>query len=158
MVGLGAPLEDQFESRATAVSADGQVVVGCAYYTGGFLAFRWTQSGGMSPLGDLPGGILHSEAKAVSADGAVVVGFGHTANGQEPFIWDAVNGMRNLRDVLVNQYGLDLSCWTLKEATGVSADGRTMVGNGVHAGFGNSEGWIFRLNKEMSPCPMLQLY
>jgi probable HAF family extracellular repeat protein len=146
MVGLGAPDQNQFESRASAVSADGSVVVGYAFYptaeqTGRFQPFRWTQAGGMAKLGDLPNGVLTTQVPAVfvSANAAVVVGTGYPG---DPFIWDAANGMRNLRDVLVNQYGLDLTGWTLTSATGISADGLTIVGNGVHAGFGNSEGWV----------------
>ena len=98
----------------------------------------------MVKLGDLPNGVLTTQVPAVfvSANGAVVVGTGYP---RDPFIWDATNGMRNLRDVLVNQYGLDLTGWTLTSATGISADGLTIVGNGVHAGFGNSEGWVARL-------------
>jgi hypothetical protein len=51
------------------------------------------------------------------------VGWGSTTLGREAFIWDAVHGMRNLREVLIQEYGLDLSVWTLSEARGVSADG-----------------------------------
>jgi probable HAF family extracellular repeat protein len=145
MVGLGAPDQNQFESRALAISADGAVIVGYAYYPpDGYQAFRWTQVGGMVPLGDLQGGIVNSRALAVSADGAFVVGYGTTDAGQEAFIWHASFGMRRVRDHIAG-YGLWPYDWTLLEATGVSADGMTIVGNGVHAGFGNSEGWVARL-------------
>jgi probable HAF family extracellular repeat protein len=155
MVGLGAPDQNQFESRASAVSADGSVVVGYAFYpfsqqTGRFQPFRWTQAGGMVQLGDLPNGVLTIQVPAVfvSADGAVVVGTGYP---RDPFIWDATNGIRNLRDVLVSR-GLDLTGWTLTAATGISADGLTIVGNGVHAGFGTSEGWVARLAEPVAAC------
>ena len=50
--------------------------------------------------------------------------------------------MRNLKTVLVNDFGLDLSEWaTLTRATGISADGLTVVGYGNHIGLG-SDGWI----------------
>jgi hypothetical protein len=49
--------------------------------------------------------------------------------------------MRNLRNVLEDDFGLDLSGWTLTEATGISADGRTIVGYGVNPS-GDQEGWI----------------
>jgi hypothetical protein len=49
--------------------------------------------------------------------------------------------MRSLKQVLVDEFDLDLSAWHLYEATGISADGRTIVGKGYHYGFG-TEAWI----------------
>jgi MYXO-CTERM domain-containing protein len=43
--------------------------------------------------------------------------------------------MRNLRDVLVSDYGLDLTGWTLDEAVGISADGKVIVGNSQGRGW-----------------------
>jgi len=91
-------------------------------------------------LGDLPGGNFWSYAGDVSADGSVIVGGGTTDFGREAFIWDAENGMRNFGDVLVNDCGLDLTGWTLRYATGISADGLTIVGWGL--GPNGTEGWI----------------
>ncbi len=60
-------------SEAHAVSADGRVVVGEAYYASGRIrAFRWTAHGGMRNLGTLGG--RESVAYGISADGRVVVG------------------------------------------------------------------------------------
>ncbi|GIV12363.1 MAG: hypothetical protein KatS3mg021_0645 [Fimbriimonadales bacterium] len=68
-------------SVASAVSADGSVVVGEARNASGLLrAFRWTQATGMQDLGTLPGGNT-SEALGVSADGSVVVGEAYNASG-----------------------------------------------------------------------------
>src|SRR5262245_40204949 len=72
-------LEGQTVSTAYAVSADGSTVVG----TSGGRAFRWTTSGGMVDLGQLPGGSSPNFAYAVSADGSVVIGQSSAA-----FIWD----------------------------------------------------------------------
>jgi len=147
MVGLGAPSQDQFESRALAISGNGAVIVGYAYYPGEvYQAFRWTQAGGMVPLEDLPGGIVNSRALAVSGDGSVVVGYGTTDAGQEAFIWHTSIGMRRLRDHIAG-YGLWAYDWVLLEATGVSADGLTIVGNGKYTQFGSThdEGWIVNL-------------
>jgi uncharacterized membrane protein len=95
----------------------------------------------MVGLGDLPGGIFGSEAFGVSADGSVVIGQGRSASGNEAFLWNSLNGMRSLEDVLVNDFGLDLTGWRLTEATGISDDGRTIVGRGFTPD-GFDEGWI----------------
>jgi hypothetical protein len=94
----------------------------------------------MVGLGDLPGGIFASDASGVSGDGEVVVGGGRSALGPEAFIWDAANGMRSLRDVLMNDYHLDLTDWKLYSAYGISDDGLTIVGNGL--GPRGHIGWI----------------
>lgn len=106
-------------------------------------AFRWTSSGGMVGLGDLPGGSFNSLAFGVSADGSVVVGRSLTASGFEAFIWDETNGMQRLADVLTDA-GLDLTGWTLEQATGVSADGKTLVGVGTNPS-GDDEAWVASL-------------
>jgi probable HAF family extracellular repeat protein len=120
-------------SVAHAVNLDGSVVVGQSYSASGREAFRWSSAGGMQGLGDLSGGSFESAATSVSADGSIIVGYGTSgdANGNfhEPFIWDSTHGMRNLKDVLINDYGLDLNRWLLNTAI-ISADGRTIVGQG----------------------------
>jgi probable HAF family extracellular repeat protein len=123
MVGLGHLPGGIFSySQANAVSADGSVVVGQSSTANGntefeYEAFRWTQSGGMVGLGDLPEGVFRSQANAVSADGSVVVGFGNNVNRQQGFRWLQSSGM-------VGGLGI--------EASGVSADGVVVVGrNGL---------------------------
>jgi hypothetical protein len=56
-------------------------------------------------------------------------------------IWDAVHGMRLIEQVLMDDYGLDLTGWTLTSVVGVSADGRTIVGQGYNPS-GDLDGWI----------------
>ncbi len=102
-------------------------------------------------LGDLAGGEFSSTAWDVSADGSVVVGGSRTDSGQEAFVWwDSKNGMKNLKDVLVNDFGLEesLADWTLIEATGISDDGLTIVGRGKNFetnSLGDTEAWIAQL-------------
>jgi uncharacterized membrane protein len=100
-------------------------------------------------LGDLPEGDVYSEAAGVSADGLVAVGYsGPGPDSDEAFIWDNLNGMRNLKDVLINGYGLgsSLAGWTLlPEAYGIPADGLTVVGYGEHTN-ADAEAWIARLD------------
>jgi uncharacterized membrane protein len=123
---LGEPLRAAGASRLS-------VIVG----TSGLEAFRWTSGDGMSALGLLPG-FDSSGAYGVSGDGSVVVGtasrFDPSAGTfvATPFIWDATNGTRSLPALLTGYYGVDLTGWTLNEATGVSGDGRTIVGNGTN--------------------------
>ena len=128
-------------SQAFGVSADGSAVVGLGSSASGFEAFRWTSGGGMVGLGDLAGGSFFSIANGVSADGSVVVGQGLSASGNEAFIWDDANGMQNLQSVLESQLGLDLTGWTLSNASSVSADGLTIVGLGINPD-GFSEAFI----------------
>jgi uncharacterized membrane protein len=147
LVGLGDLPGGDFNSRAYGVSADGLAIVGQGTSAAGSEAFRWTQSSGMVGLGILPG-FDNSQAQDVSADGSVVVGsvgLG-TSTYAGAFIWDAVHGMRNLRDVLINDFGLgaSLAGWNLVYAGAISSDGRTVVGYGTNPN-GDTEAWIARL-------------
>jgi len=144
MVGMGDLPGGEFDSYAYGISADGKVIVGRGYSDLGNEAFRWTAETGMVGLGDLPGGLFTSLAHATSGDGSIIVGFGNTPAGREAFIWDATNGMRNLKQVLSNEYGLDLTDWQLTEAYGVSANGGIIVGSGINP-LGDAEGWIATL-------------
>ena len=136
MVGLGFMLEN-YGTIANGISSDGTVIVG----SGGAEAFRWTQDEGMVGLGDLPGGNFYSTAEDVSTGGKIIVGIGKTDDGDTAFIWDPVFGIRNIKEILENSYGLDLTGWTLQEAVGVSDDGRVLVGEGRNPN-GDGESWI----------------
>ena len=82
----------------------------------------------------------------VSADGSIVVGEGDSGLDREAFIWDAENGMRSLKDILISDFSLDLAGWTLTMATGISADGSTIVGHGNNPA-GSTEAWIAIITK-----------
>ena len=154
MIGLGTFPGGTFASVGNGVSADGSVVVGRSHFvydsTDGSVietqAFRW-EDGEMIGLGDLPGGNYYSEANATSADGSVIVGRSQSMDFppySEAFIWDANNGMRSLRDVLIQNYDLDLTNWTLWYAYGISDDGTTIAGTGFNPE-GYTEAWIATL-------------
>ncbi|RMF59220.1 MAG: hypothetical protein D6743_16610, partial [Calditrichaeota bacterium] len=62
------------------------------------------------------------------------------------------NGMRDLKLVLMEHYGLDLTGWKLETATGISDDGKTIVGGGTNPN-GQPEAWIARLTGTPSVIP-----
>jgi probable HAF family extracellular repeat protein len=145
IVGLGDLPGGGFRGEANAVSGDGSVIVGFSDSANGLEAFRWTQATGMVGLGDLPGGGFGSFAFGASQDGSVVVGLSEGASGQRAFIWDATNGMRDLQEVLVNDFGLDLTGWHLSNARAISANGLTIAGSGGNPN-GQLEAWIANLS------------
>jgi uncharacterized membrane protein len=137
-----------YETWSLIESADGTETVS----TEPTQACIWIWGGPNRSLGSLYEG-AKSMAYAVSGDGSIVVGqsyhtiwsyvtpdfkAGVLGGGQETkaneiaFIWDGADGIRDLKNVLETKYGLDLRDWRLTSATGISADGRTIVGNGVH--------------------------
>jgi probable HAF family extracellular repeat protein len=150
LIGLGN-LPGDIQSHAEAVSGDGSVVGGSSQgpIEPGFnpsQAFRWSEEEGIVGLGlgNLPGRRT-SHVDALSADGSIIVGgiIGDQIgqHGSVAFVWDAHRGIRLLQEVLVDDYGLDLMGWTLSGASGISADGRTIVGSGYNPD-GQFEGWI----------------
>ncbi|MCC7313301.1 MAG: VCBS repeat-containing protein [Planctomycetes bacterium] len=147
MIALGRLPGGSDPSIARDVSADGSTVVGesrspNASGSNPWEAFRWTQSGGMVGLGDLPGGDFTSLAKSVSADGSLVVGNGMTLRGSEAFIWNEATGMSLLQEYLVTELGIDLGGFTrLIEATGISSDGNAITGSGINAN-GDPEAFV----------------
>lgn len=102
-------------------------------------AFVWTADQGMVPLGDLPGGDLHSKALAVSDDGSVIVGEANARgpDQQEPVVWTQQDGMIRL--------ATDLEPGAAGGASAVSPDGKIVVGS---AGWGHGTGGAFRWTKD----------
>lgn len=142
MVDLGELPGSGPEAYASAVSANGEVVVGAARGT----PFRWTEVTGMVPLGLIPG-ITSATPEAVSGNGSVVVGNYITPDGHfRAALWDNVHGARDLQDALITDFGLgaQLSGWHLIDATGISPDGRSIVGDGDDP-TGQVESWLVRL-------------
>ena len=141
-VKLGGLHPHVVDSWASGVSFDGSTIVGQTLTApNDRLAFKWTESTGMQSLGDLPGGQSNSHATAVSADGSVIVGSGYSDIGQEAFVWDESRGIRSIRQILTNQFSVDLTGWQLTYAYDVSADGQTIVGWGSNPQ-GRTEAWI----------------
>ncbi len=137
-------------SSANAISSDGSAIVGHSTSANGQEACVWI-AGTATGLGDLPGGAFTSTALAASTTGSTIVGYGTSATGQEAFIWDATHGLRNLRDELLSKGVTVVSNWTLTQATGISADGLTIVGRGTNP-LGQTEGWIVHLSAPAPAC------
>ena len=141
LVGLGDLPGGLVHSDARDVSSDGSVVVGQSWSDAGTEAFRWTEAEGMVSLGG------SGVAYGVSGDGKLIVG---ESNGA--FLWDEANGMRSLQD-LVEDAGWDLTGWTLQGATGISDNGRYIVGYGMNPD-SNTEAWLIDLGTHAVPEPL----
>src|SRR5438067_7321815 len=83
----------------------------------------------MQVLGHLVPNVA-GEARAVSADGNRIIGTDN--NAFDAFLWDPQHGMRNLKNVLLDDYGLDLGSMWL-DPSAISPDGNVIVGRLVSA-------------------------
>lgn len=144
MVAMGDLPGGSFGSSALGVSADGSTIVGNASDATGSVPFRWTELTGMVSLGGLPGGDGTGNAYDVSANGGIVVGASDGPNGIEASIWNSTDGMRSVKEVLENNFGIDLTGWHLERAEGISDNGCVLAGRGVNPD-GIDEGWVARL-------------
>lgn len=165
----GAPPQFQLlHTIANAISGDGSTVVGYAQnkfsdYGYGYgleldiSAVLWREKTGWIDLGRFDTAedetFTRAQAEYVSGDGSIVIGDASvkrhytlpggvnvSAGYQVPFIWEEARGMRKVADVLQLDYGLDLTGWTLNNATGISEDGTTIIGNGLNPD-GRYEAW-----------------
>jgi len=128
-------------SGARGVSAGGDVVVGGSYNDslGVTRAFRWTHNTGITQLPILPG-FLGSEAVAASCDGSIIVGRAYNPDSEPAAVcWVEGIGVQNLNVAYANL--LSLGSY-LYEATGISPDGRYIVGVGFNAQTNRSEGFL----------------
>jgi uncharacterized membrane protein len=99
----------------------------------------------MVGLGFLSGGGNYSIALAMSADGKKIAGASDAPGTQlEAYLWTEAEGMRAVRDILVNDYGVDLTGWSLLTAL-ISADGKTLTGWGINPA-GQEEAWVADLS------------
>jgi len=134
------PLGDLFGgadySKVWGMNSDGSELVGQSTSDVAIEACRWVD-GQIVSLG-IPN---YSRALDVSEDGQVIVGF---ANGGA-FLWTP-EGMQYVQDVLVDDYGLDLTGWVLTSTQAVSADGTVLVGVATNP-TGEQEAWICEFNQ-----------
>ncbi len=102
-----------------AISADGLSAVGTGTDGAFSQGFRYTTTGGITYLGDLPGGDFNSDARAISADGSVVVGGGYTGTAREAWRWTQAEGLVSLGTLAPGNH---TGSW------GISPDGNMIVG------------------------------
>lgn len=136
--------------NATGISSDGSVIIGYERVSSSIRrAFRWTATEGFILLGDFVGGQDYSEPLSLSADGDVIVGRSYSANAADSaFVWDATNGLRSIR-ALLTEAGQAVG-WSITAATGVSADGKKVIGYGTNKS-GQTEGWLLDLDAPPPP-------
>jgi len=150
MVGLGTVPSSGSVGYSLNISADSTVIVGYDHSANGTEAFRWTQETGMVGLGTLSGGDPNygEQYISTSANGSIIVG----ASTNQAFHWTQKTGMVSLKETLIGA-GLDVSGWSLTSANAISADGFTIVGNGINPS-GQSEAWVANLSPEAVPEPL----
>jgi probable HAF family extracellular repeat protein len=151
MVGLGTVPSGGSVGYSLNISADSTVIVGYDQSDNGTEAFRWTQETGMVSLGTLAVGESYYGQLYIStsADGSIIVG----ASTNQAFHWTQKTGMVSLKETLIGA-GLDVSGWSLTSANGISADGFTIVGNGINPS-GQSEAWVANLEPIPEPLTIL---
>lgn len=134
-------------SEAMGISANGSTIVG-TFAVGASsteTAFAWSALGvvTMSSLSMDEGTI--SQAYSVTADGLWAVG----VSDELASLWDTRSGeVWDLNVLAAGQAAFD--GWILGEATGISADGLKIVGNGLNAN-GDTEGWMLTLSQIPEP-------
>jgi uncharacterized membrane protein/uncharacterized protein YhjY with autotransporter beta-barrel domain len=109
-----------------AISDDGLVIVGNAINDSvQTQAVRWNAQNEITALAYLRPFHTSASANAVSADGSIVVG----RSGAEAVRWLESGDVESILTWLTGA-GVDMAGWDLSEASGVSDDGRTIVGQG----------------------------
>jgi probable HAF family extracellular repeat protein len=166
MVDLGVFQGPPSDSRADAISADGTTITGFDSdpVSGQWRGVVWNNlvpqlTGCLDPADPING---PSQGWAVSATGSHVAGESSTGLSTpsgwpelHAFRWDAINGIADLGTTPVDPFG-----WGTHgtEPTGISGDGRTVVGYSGVAAFGPGALRPPFISREGSPMMLLQDY
>jgi probable HAF family extracellular repeat protein len=149
----GSPI-GQYSSRAFAVSGQSTSLLNAvvAGKASGEQAFRWTWQNGLSGLGfnivsPHPPGV-QSFAHGINAAGTILIGYWTFFNNQHvltsrAMIWGPNSGMHDLKTAVDPSVTPSVMGWTLTGATGISANGNVVVGNGKNP-MDKSEPWLIR--------------
>jgi probable HAF family extracellular repeat protein len=134
-------------SEATAVSADGSVVVGTSCTASGVQAFRWTAADGIVAI-PIPEGLTESWAIDVSSDADFVLGYGRINDappyGYEGFRWH-ISGQLDR----IDSTGINII------TKGISGDGSIVVGTSWGMGIIEE---AFRWTAEKGLCQLKDLH
>ncbi|MBX3364962.1 MAG: hypothetical protein KF866_09375 [Phycisphaeraceae bacterium] len=148
--------EELGSSLALVVSDNGAYAAGFSLMAMDIFGYRedlvmWdVATGAPTVLGQTPPGFYSAIPAAISDDGQMIVGtynrffFFDNPEG-EIFVWRQGEGVRLLKNILTDDYGVDLTGWQLLAAHGMSEDGKTIVGHGLDP-HGNMTGIIIRLD------------
>ena len=115
------------ESQITGLSPDGRIAVGRGNYVFGPEAFVWSREEGSRLFVEFETSYGGSNATDISADGSIIVGQ-VTWTYPTAYLHDRFRGTRSLQTVLERDHGVDLGGLFLNVTTGISDDGRTLVG------------------------------
>ena len=144
-VGGSNSVPGQMWSMGEAISGDGLVITGRYGTSGGAeMGFRWSQTQGpfMTVLPQTPNGCTALRPRAVNGDGSVIIGqVVDNVAGFTCFVWTPAMGSRLLTEHLQLR-AVNLTGWTLTDATGISPDGSAMCGHGIYNG--SARGWVAR--------------
>lgn len=121
-----------FVGEALGVNSDGTVIVGTQCNQGD-QAWIWKLGSGLhcigftrvTPEGPLP---VETYAFAVNEDGSVIGGASGIGPMRQAIVW--FNGKPILLESWLKNRGVDTKGWSLNSVTGVSADGKTLIGWG----------------------------
>lgn len=120
-------------SEAQDISDVGNWVVGNGGSSTSNQAWRWSPTTGLQNLGAL-NPTWTGYATGISEDGKTIIGFerafGQSALFGVGFIWRQGVGMTDLKTYLISKGVPVPAAWTLALPLGISADGRTIVGQG----------------------------
>ncbi len=120
------------QSYINGMSRDGSVLVGTIQFGN---AFRWTAKDGFMFIGNL-GEFGDSYSLSTDAEASTVAGYSlisHSSGLKHATLWSTSLSYVDL-NVYLSTQGIDLSGWVLNDATAISADGRTIAGNGTFNG------------------------
>ncbi len=154
---LGTVPADWDSSTPADLSPDGSVIVGSLTRSKDSqqLAYRWTADLGYDILATFAEPIP-TTPHAVAADGRTIVGYGLLDGERVAVIWLADGSIHRMDDYLAS-LGADTTGWIqFDDATAISDDGLTIIGNGRNAQNG-VEGWIVHIPSPTSALVLMML-
>lgn len=148
---LGA-LPGDIKSQAVAISDDGDRLLGISEAASNAQQlFLWTAESGIVPLGSIPDGFRY-EVRGTAPDLSNAAGVVRLLGQEQPFtgfVWDRVRGLRDVKTVLRSEWGLAAQTADYEQLSvnGITADGRTLVGEAGISPVSEQTPFIARLHE-----------